>query len=61
MHKKQWLVLASGTLGVFSALGLARFGYTTILPSIGKKTEISSLAAIYRSPAIWHLGAVYAE
>ena len=27
-----WLLLAMGTLGVFSALGLARFGYTVILP-----------------------------
>jgi sugar phosphate permease len=29
-----WIVLAMGTLGVFGALGLARFGYSTILPAI---------------------------
>jgi len=29
-----WLVLAAGTLAVFSALGLARFGYSVLLPSM---------------------------
>jgi len=29
-----WLVLAVGTLAVFSALGLARFGYTVVLPAM---------------------------
>jgi MFS family permease len=29
-----WLLLAAGTLAVFSALGLARFGYTVILPAM---------------------------
>lgn len=29
-----WIVLASGTLAVFAALGLARFGYTAILPAM---------------------------
>ncbi|MFZ5906729.1 MAG: MFS transporter [Nitrospirota bacterium] len=29
-----WLVLAVGTLVVFGALGLARFGYTMVLPSM---------------------------
>lgn len=29
-----WVVLAVGTLGVFGALGLARFGYTMVLPSM---------------------------
>lgn len=27
-----WIILAAGTLAVFCALGLARFGYTVILP-----------------------------
>jgi len=27
-----WLVLAAGTMAVFSALGLARFGYSVLLP-----------------------------
>lgn len=29
-----WIVLAAGTLVVFGSLGLARFGYTLILPSM---------------------------
>ena len=29
-----WIVLASGTLAVFAALGLARFGYTVVLPAM---------------------------
>jgi len=29
-----WFVLAAGTLAVFSALGLARFGYSVVLPSM---------------------------
>lgn len=29
-----WLVLAAGTLAVFAALGLARFGYTVVLPAM---------------------------
>ena len=30
----RWVVLAVGTLGVFAALGLARFGYTSVLPAM---------------------------
>ncbi len=44
-----WLVLAMGTLGVFGALGLARFGYTTVLPSmqgdLGLNNEQAGLLA----------------
>lgn len=29
-----WIVLITGTFGVFAALGLARFGYTTVLPAM---------------------------
>lgn len=29
--RRRWAVLAVGTLGVFAALGLARFGYATVL------------------------------
>lgn len=29
-----WFVLAAGTMAVFSALGLARFGYSVLLPSM---------------------------
>jgi len=37
VHKKfhyGWLVLAIGTLAVFGALGLARFGYSVVLPAM---------------------------
>ncbi len=30
----RWLVLAAGTMAVFSALGLARFGYSVVLPAM---------------------------
>lgn len=29
-----WIILTAATLAVFGALGLARFGYTTVLPSM---------------------------
>ena len=29
-----WVVLAAGTLAVFGALGLGRFGYTVVLPAM---------------------------
>ncbi|GAB4293263.1 MAG: YbfB/YjiJ family MFS transporter [Desulfuromonadia bacterium] len=29
-----WLVLAAGTAGVYAALGLARFGYSVVLPAM---------------------------
>ena len=32
--QQSWGVLAAGTLAVFGALGLARFGYTVVLPSM---------------------------
>jgi len=31
---RRWLVLAAGTLAVFGALGLARFGYSVVLPAM---------------------------
>jgi MFS family permease len=31
-----WVVLAAGTLAVFGALGLGRFGYTVVLPAMQK-------------------------
>lgn len=44
-----WLLLAMGTLVVFGALGLARFGYSTVLPSmqadIGLNNEQAGLLA----------------
>jgi MFS family permease len=32
--QQSWLVLAAGTLAVFGALGLARFGYSVVLPAM---------------------------
>lgn len=37
-----WIVLAMGTLSVFGALGLARFGYTTILPAIQSDLSLTN-------------------
>lgn len=52
LHKHyRWTVLAMGTLGVFGALGLARFGYTTVLPSmqsdLGINNQQAGLLATY--------------
>lgn len=41
----KWLVLAAGTLSVFSALGLARFGYSVLLPSMQKAMQFDNSAA----------------
>lgn len=37
-----WLVLAMGTLAVFGALGLARFGYSTVLPAMQKDLALNN-------------------
>ncbi len=37
-----WIVLAMGTLVVFGSLGLARFGYTMVLPSMQEGLEIDN-------------------
>ncbi|MGE5559114.1 MAG: MFS transporter [Bacillota bacterium] len=37
-----WIVLAAGTLGIFGALGLARFGYSTVLPAMQKDLGLSN-------------------
>ena len=46
-----WIALAMGTLGVFGALGLARFGYTTVLPAmqsdLGFNNEQAGLLATF--------------
>lgn len=46
-----WITLAMGTLGVFGALGLARFGYTTVLPAmqadLGINNEQAGLLATF--------------
>ena len=52
--KYRWTVLAMGFLAVFGALGLGRFGYSAILPSMQKDLDISSAAA--GSLASWNLG-----
>ena len=40
-----WIVLVMGTLVVFGALGLARFGYTTVLPSMQKSLAMDNSQA----------------
>lgn len=40
-----WLVLAAGTLAVFSALGLARFGYSVVLPSMQSGLSLDNAQA----------------
>jgi MFS family permease len=40
-----WIVLAMGTFAVFGALGLARFGYTTVLPAMQKSMAMDNAQA----------------
>jgi len=48
---KRWSVLAAGTLAVFGALGLGRFGYTALLPAMQgalllDNTQAGALASV---------------
>jgi len=49
----RWIVLGMGFLAVFGAIGLGRFGYSAILPSMQSDLGISSAAA--GSLASWNL------
>jgi len=40
-----WIILIIGTLVVFGSLGLARFGYTVVLPSMQKALEMNNTQA----------------
>lgn len=40
-----WVILAVGTLGVFGSLGLARLGYSIILPSMQAGLQIDNTSA----------------
>ncbi|GAI87353.1 unnamed protein product, partial [marine sediment metagenome] len=40
-----WIVLAMGTFVVFGSLGLARFGYTLVLPSMQRGLGIANTEA----------------
>jgi len=40
-----WVVLAVGTLAIFAALGLGRFGYTVVLPSMQQGLEMDNTMA----------------
>ena len=40
-----WFILIIGVLVVFGALGLARFGYSVVLPSMQKSLEMSNTQA----------------
>ena len=44
-HGRRWAVLITGTLGVFAALGLARFGYATVLHAMQQDLRIDNAAA----------------
>ena len=41
----RWVVLAVGTLVVFASLGLARFGYTTVLPAMQADLSLDNTQA----------------
>lgn len=43
--RRRWAVLAVGTLGVFAALGLARFGYATVLRAMQQDLGFDNTAA----------------
>ena len=48
VHTRQpnpWVMLFVGTLGIFAALGLARFGYSTVLPEMQAALGIGDLHA----------------
>lgn len=49
----RWIVLAMAFLSVFGALGLGRFGYSAVLPSMQEALGLSSAAA--GSLASWNL------
>jgi hypothetical protein len=40
-----WIILAVGTLVVFGALGLARFGYTMVLPAMQLELGLNNTQA----------------
>lgn len=50
----RWVVMATAFLGVFGAIGFARFGYSAILPSMQEGLALSGAAA--GSLASWNLG-----
>ncbi len=54
MRSYRWAVLAIAFFGVFGVIGLGRFGYSAILPSMQKDLGISTAAA--GSLASWNLG-----
>ncbi|MFA6111577.1 MAG: MFS transporter [Candidatus Latescibacterota bacterium] len=43
--RRRWAVLAVGTFGVFAALGLARFGYATVLRAMQQDLGFGNTAA----------------
>ncbi len=43
--RRRWAILAAGTLGVFAALGLARFGYATVLRAMQQDLSFDNGAA----------------
>lgn len=52
---RRWAIMGIAFLGVFGAIGFARFGYSAILPSMQEALDLSGAAA--GSLASWNLGA----
>lgn len=46
-----WLVLLAGTFGVYAALGLARFGYSVVLPSMQAGLSLDNSGAGFLASA----------
>ena len=54
-------MLVTGFLGVFGAIGLGRFGYSAILPSMQNGLQISSASAGALQEVIWYISIDYPE
>ena len=54
-RRHAWLVLAAGCLTIFAALGLGRFGYSAVLPSMQADLGLSNTEA--GALASWNLAA----
>ncbi|HEY5529788.1 MAG TPA: MFS transporter [Thermoleophilia bacterium] len=52
--KYRWIILGTAFLGVLAALGLGRFGYSAILPSMQTALGLNNIEA--GSLASWNLG-----
>ncbi len=44
----RWVILAVAFLGIFGAMGLGRFGYSTVLPAMQEAMDLSGAEARVR-------------